>query len=74
MFNVHALFHAYHVTRTGVRDQRLAYYLNQGMMEIFPYLTFDKGIHAWKRRRHDDLPPAIEDQKTHVHLTAHYQK
>ena len=56
VFNVHALFHAYHVTRTCVRDQRLTHYLNRGMVKIFPYLTFNKGIHARKRRRHSVLP------------------
>jgi hypothetical protein len=48
VFNVHALFHAYHVTRTCVRDQRLTHYLNRSMVKIFPYLTLNKGIrYCW---------------------------
>jgi hypothetical protein len=57
-----------------VRDEGLTHYFNQGMVEIFPYLVFDEGIHARKRRWHDDSSPVIENQKTHMHSTRPYQK
>src|SRR5262245_9842826 len=72
VFNVHALFRTYYVTRACGRDQRLTHYLNRGMVKIFPYLTLNKEIHARKRRRHDNFP-CSRRLKTRVHLVTHYQ-